>query len=129
MAFHRFLKAALGNHPIALYGDGQQTRDFTFVDDIVAACRLAAAKAPGGAVYNIGGGSRITINDVLKKMELIINRPIRLERYETQKGDMRHTYADTSRARDELGFEPRVSLDQGLALEAEWIESRMELLV
>lgn len=129
MAFHRFIRAALTSEPITLYGDGEQTRDFTFIADIVEANLLAAEKGAPGGVYNIGGGSRISMNDALKKLETILNRKLDIRRFETQRGDMRHTYADTSRARDEMGFLPRVGLDEGLAREAEWVENCLALLV
>lgn len=129
MAFHRFIKSALKGEPVTLFDDGGQTRDFTFVGDIVEGCiRAVEAGRPGG-VYNLGGGNRISMNDVLTRMETVLGRPIEIRRGERQKGDMRHTYADTSRAAADLGFAPKVSLDEGLALEAAWIEERMALLV
>ena len=66
MAFHRFIRAALAGQPITLYGDGEQTRDFTFVGDIAAATMAAGDRGRPGAVYNIGGGSRVSINEVLR---------------------------------------------------------------
>lgn len=129
MAFHRFIRAGLTNQPITLYGDGEQTRDFTFIADIVDANLLAAEKGAPGGVYNIGGGSRISMNAALAKLEKILNRKLDIRRLETQKGDMRHTYADTTRARAELGFVPKVGLDEGLAREAEWVENCLALLV
>lgn len=129
MAFHKFLKAALADEPIPLYGDGDQTRDFTFVDDAVEANILAAARGRDGGVYNIGGGSRTTVNDVLARMETILGRPVRRRDLGAQKGDVRHTYADTTRAREDLGFVPKVGLDEGLAREARWVEERLALLV
>ena len=129
MAFHRFIKAGLRGEPIGLFGDGEQTRDFTFVDDIVEANLRAASRGKPGGVYNLGGGSRITVNDVLKKIESVLGRELKIDRQENQMGDMRHTFADTSRARADLGFDPKVSLDEGLAAEARWIENSLPLLV
>ena len=68
MAFHRFIRAALTGQPITLYGDGEQTRDFTFVADVVAADVAAGDRGRPGAVYNIGGGSRVSVNDVLDRL-------------------------------------------------------------
>jgi UDP-glucose 4-epimerase len=121
MAFHRFIRAARTGEAITLYGDGHQTRDFTFVADIVAASLAAGDQGTPGAVYNIGGGSRVSINHVLKLIESLHGRPLTVNREETQKGDMRDTFADTTRARAELGFAPRATLESGLAAEYEWL--------
>jgi len=121
MAFHRFLKAARDREPIRVFGDGEQTRDFTFVEDIVAATRAAAATGLPGRVYNVGGGERVSLNGVLKIIEGITGRPFEVRREEPQKGDMRDTAADTSEAQRDLGFRSTVSLAQGLAREWDWI--------
>jgi UDP-glucose 4-epimerase len=114
MAFRRFFTAAMQRTPMTVYGDGEQTRDFTFVSDIVAANLAAAERGRPGSVYNIGGGSRVTLNHVLELIGRITGTPVTVQREPAQKGDMRHTYADTSRARRDLGFAPRVSLENGL---------------
>jgi UDP-glucose 4-epimerase len=121
MAFHRFLRATIDDGPITLYGDGGQTRDFTFVADAVNANLLAATRGVPGRVYNIGGGSRVSINEVLDMIERVAGRRPRVNLDPAQKGDMRHTYADTSRAREELGYEPTVGLEAGLAAEFHWL--------
>ena len=121
MAFHRFLTAALDGNPIVLYGDGGQTRDFTFVSDAVAATVAAGEAGMPGRAYNIGGGSRVTVNHVLTIVERLVGRPLQVRREPMQKGDMRDTYADTSRARTDLGFVPAVSLEQGLESEYRWL--------
>ena len=123
MGFHRFLRAAITGTPITLYGDGEQTRDFTYVDDIVAALMAAGDRGRAGAVYNIGGGSRVSINQVLAQIEQIAGRPLDIRREPAQKGDMRDTFADTTLARAELGFAPRTSLADGLRAEYEWLKS------
>lgn len=121
MGFHRFLKAAIAGTPITVYGDGNQTRDFTFVGDAVAATILAAERGLPGRAYNIGGGARVSVNDVLALIERIAGRPIDVRREASQKGDMRDTYTDTTLARAELGFAPRTSLAQGLEAEYQWL--------
>ena len=123
MAFNRFLRAALQGAPISVFGDGEQTRDFTYVDDAVAATILAAERGTPGRAYNIGGGSRVSVNDVLQIVERISGRRLDVRREPAQKGDMRDTYADTSRARAELGFAPATSLADGLAAEYRWLSS------
>lgn len=124
MAFHRFLKAAGEAAPIHVYGDGEQTRDFTFVEDILAATRAAASLGRPGSVYNIGGGERASVNEILKRVSEIAGRPLNLVHEEAQRGDMRDTLADTSLARRDLGFAPRVSLAEGLQKEWAWLRGR-----
>jgi nucleoside-diphosphate-sugar epimerase len=121
MGFHKFLRATLLGQPITLYGDGEQTRDFTFVDDAVSATIAAATRGVPGGVYNIGGGSRVSINQVLQMIGRVAGRQPIVAVDPVQKGDMRHTYADTDRARADLGFTPSVDLERGLAAECAWL--------
>lgn len=124
MAFHLFFKAILANQPINIYGDGQQTRDFTFISDAIAA-NLAAAQADAavGQVFNIGGGSRVVLTEILDTIETIVGQPVRRNHIEKAKGDARHTAADVSKAQNLLGFQPQVSLTEGLTHEWNWIQS------
>jgi UDP-glucose 4-epimerase len=121
MAFQRFLTAARDGTPITVYGDGEQTRDFTFVSDIVAANIAAARQGRAGSVYNIGGGSRVTLNHVLELIRTVTGKAVAVQREPEQKGDMRHTYADTSAARRDLDFSPRVTLENGLDQQYQWL--------
>jgi UDP-glucose 4-epimerase len=121
MGFHKFIQAALQDRPILVYGDGEQTRDFTYVSDAVEANWLALVPVASGQVFNIGGGSRSSVNQVLATLEAIVGRPVRREQRPPQPGDVRHTWADTSRAREVLGFSPRVSLRDGLSHQVEWL--------
>jgi len=121
MAFHRFLKAARDRTPIQLYGDGRQTRDFTFVSDIVAATRAAAVSGRPGRVYNVGGGERVALTDVIDRIGRVTGHPLEVVRQEAQKGDMRDTSADTSAAAADLGFRSTVTLEEGLEREWNWI--------
>lgn len=126
MAFHKFGRAGLLGDPIGVYGDGNQSRDFTFIDDIVAANRAAMdhmlAGATGGT-YNLGGGSTVTVREVLDLLGGILGSPVRADYGETQPGDVRHTSADTTRARDAIGFVPKVELAEGLAREVAWLRT------
>jgi nucleoside-diphosphate-sugar epimerase len=124
MAFHRFLAATRDGRPIQVYGDGEQTRDFTFVDDIVRATRAAAASGRPGQTYNIGGGERVTLNGVLKTIEKVTGRRLDRQQEGAQKGDMRDTFADTTLAQRDLGFRSTVSLAEGLAREWAWIKGQ-----
>ena len=114
MAFHRFISAAFDGATVLLYGDGKQSRDFTYVSDIVRVNMAAATADVPGGTFNLGGGSRTTVNDVLDTIGRLAGRPVRIERREVQKGDVRHTAADTSAARAALGFDPQVDLEEGL---------------
>ncbi len=125
MGFHRFLRAAIAGEPISLYGDGEQTRDFTFVHDAVSATVAAATRGVPGRVYNIGGGSRVSINDVIDMIGRVTKRRPIVASDAAQKGDMRHTYADTWLARIDLGFAPTVDLEQGLAAEYRWLKDTL----
>ncbi|MBI3402604.1 MAG: NAD-dependent epimerase/dehydratase family protein [Acidobacteria bacterium] len=121
MGFHKFLRATILGEPLTLFGDGGQTRDFTFVADAVAATMAAATRGVQGRVYNIGGGSRVSIADVLEMIGRVAGRPPLIQGDSAQKGDMRHTYADTGLARKDLGFAPAVGLEAGLAAEHQWL--------
>jgi len=124
MAFHRFFRAARDGEALHVFGDGTQTRDFTFVSDIVAATRAAAVSGRPGSVYNVGGGERVELNQVLRLIEEISARPLRVQREEVQKGDMRDTFADTTAAARDLAFRSRVPLSEGLRREWEWLRGR-----
>ena len=124
MAFHRFLRAARDGSPIRLFGDGRQTRDFTYIDDIVAATRAAADSGRPGGVYNVGGGERVALSDVIGRIERVTGRRLEVIREGAQKGDMRDTFADTSAAGRDLGFRSTVALDEGLAREWDWIRGQ-----
>jgi UDP-glucose 4-epimerase len=125
MGFHRFLKATMRGEPIAVYGDGEQTRDFTFVADAVTATVAAATRGVAGRVYNIGGGSRVTVNEVLDMIGGVSGRRPIIQAEAAQKGDMRHTYADTSLAQQDLGFSATVTLEEGLAAEYQWLANTL----
>ena len=125
MGFHRFIRAAVAGDPITVYGDGEQTRDFTYVMDAVGANLAAAERGIPGRVYNIGGGSRVSVNQVLDMIGRVTGRQPVVATEPEQKGDMRHTYADTSLARADLGFTPSVGLEEGLAAEYRWLSETL----
>ena len=123
MAFNKFIRAALSGTPITVYGDGEQTRDYTYVTDAVDATIAAGERGVPGRAYNIGGGSRVTVNQVIDVIGRIVGRPVDVRREPPQKGDMRDTYADTSLARADLGFNPQVPLEQGIEAEYRWLSN------
>lgn len=121
MAFHRFLKAVRDGQAITLYGDGEQTRDFTFISDLVDVLQGSIIQAKPGRVYNVGGGQRISVLKVLEVIGEVTGREVRIDRQAGQKGDMRDTLADTALAAADLGFIPKTPLPAGLKAEWEWI--------
>ncbi|MDP3939144.1 MAG: NAD-dependent epimerase/dehydratase family protein [Deltaproteobacteria bacterium] len=125
MAFHLFIRAMLEGRPVEIYGDGEQTRDFTFISDAVDANFRAMTSGEPGGVYNIGGGSRTSVNAVLDQLEEISGRKASRSYKDAQKGDVRHTLADTTRAEKDLGFVRRVPIKEGLKQEHLWLEERL----
>jgi UDP-glucose 4-epimerase len=123
MAFHRFIRASLDGRPVTLFGDGEQTRDFTFVADAVTATLAAGYRGLPGRAYNVGGGSRVSMNQVIEIIGRVAGRPLDVRRGPAQKGDMRDTYADTTLARADLEFAPSVTLEQGIEAEYRWLSS------
>ncbi len=122
MAFHIFCAAALENRPITVFGDGRQTRDFTYVEDVVAATRAAAAAELGQArVFNVGGGAPTSLRKALDYIGELAGKRLDVRYLGSERGDVRDTAAETSKAREQLGFEPTTSLEQGLAAEFEWL--------
>ncbi len=127
MAFHKFFKAILQNRAFTVYGDGEQTRDFTFISDIIEGCIRAMNSNMVGRIYNIGGGSNVSLKYVINLMGDITGKEPLVVYEEEQKGDVRHTIADTTRVKKELGFEVRVSLEEGLREELSWIKEGMDI--
>jgi nucleoside-diphosphate-sugar epimerase len=123
MAFHKFIAAALEGRPLEVYGNGAQTRDFTYVSDIVDANLLAMGYRGGESVFNIGGGSRIALSaalDILAgslagrgRAQIVFEEPV--------KGDVMHTYADIGLAKREMEYTPKVALEDGIVREVEWV--------
>ena len=117
MAFHRFISAAESGEPVFLFGDGEQSRDFTYVADVVdATIRAVGAPSP---VYNIGGGSPAAVNDVIGLIEVLTGKPVNVVQVPPGRGDVRETWANARRARDELGWAPRTTLAEGLTAQIE----------
>jgi nucleoside-diphosphate-sugar epimerase len=125
MAFARLVDALARDTPFELYGDGSQSRGFTYVADAVAATVAAMEGAPSGAVYNVGGGAEATMSEVIETLERIAGQRLDLRVLPPAAGDVRRTAADTSRIRAELGWEPRVGLEEGLQAQWEWASSRV----
>jgi nucleoside-diphosphate-sugar epimerase len=125
MAFHKFIAAALEGRPLEVYGNGAQTRDFTYVSDIIDANLLAMSYGGTESVFNVGGGSRIALSAVLDILAAGIGGRARAQIVfkDPVKGDVMHTYADISLAGRELGYSPKVGVEEGIEREIEWIEA------
>jgi nucleoside-diphosphate-sugar epimerase len=127
MAFQRFLRAAYAGEPITVYGDGEQTRDFTHVHDAVRANLLAMHAPIHAEAINVGGGRRVTVNEALDLVGQCTGRRLRVERVPAQTGDARHTGSDGTRAEALLGYQPDVPLAEGLAEQAAWVAAELGL--
>lgn len=122
MAIHRFVRAVLNGEEITVYGDGEQTRDFTYVDDVVNATLLAAKSGVAGEVLNIGGGGRMSVNQLIKKIEKITGKKAKLKYTEGQKGDVKDTLANITKAKEILNWQPTVKIEEGLEHYIAWFE-------
>ena len=125
MAIHKFVKAILNGEEITVFGNGTQTRDFTFIDDVVEANILAGNSEIEGGVFNVGGGSRISVNKLIKLLEEIIGKEARIKYIEKQKGDVWDTLADTTKISNELNWEPEVKIEEGLKMFVEWYKKQI----
>ena len=126
MAFHRFIRAILAGREIIVYGDGEQTRDFTYVADTVEANLLAMKTGLAGQVFNIGGGSRISVNQSIQLLESITVKRALVRREDKQKGDAGHTFADISKAKRMLHYSPVVGIEEGLRRQVQWLMQSAE---
>jgi UDP-glucose 4-epimerase len=114
MGINKFVHAVLNEDRIEVYGDGNQTRDFTFISDVVEANLLAAYSDVIGEYFNIGGGSRISVNDLLKLIEKVVGKDIHITYIEMQKGDVQHTFADVTKAEKMIGYKSVIGIEQGI---------------
>ncbi len=114
MAISKFVSAIKNGTPITIFGEGYQTRDFTYISDIVDANLLAAQYPKHGDIFNIGGGNRISVNGLIKEIEEAGKKKAIVRYTKFQKGDALDTLADTTKAREQLGWKPRVSISKGI---------------
>jgi UDP-glucose 4-epimerase len=123
MFFHIVMRGLLRAEEVPLYDDGEQTRDFTFCSDIVDGVLAAAFYAGTGEAFNLGGGSETSVLNAIAAMEKIAGSKVKLQRFDRQKGDVRHTRASIEAAQMKLGFAPKVELEAGLAMQWQWIKT------
>jgi len=119
-AFTKFIKMILDGEPVTIYGDGKQSRDFTFVGDIVRG-NLLAAEHDGSGIFNLGSQRRITVNEMVETLDKVIDRKVEKKYVEQPEGDARHTHADISKARSDLGYEPQKEFEEGTRECVEWV--------
>ena len=125
MSFARIVAALVEGRPFEIYGDGRQSRGFTYVSDAVEATIAAMGRAPSGVLYNVGGGSEATLLEAIQIAESVAGRSLAVRFLSAAPGDVRRTNADISRMQAELGWKPRVALEDGLRAQWEWASSRV----
>jgi nucleoside-diphosphate-sugar epimerase len=127
MAFHKFISAVIKGNQIEIYGTGEQTRDFTYIDDAVEANIQAFKNGQAGEVYNIGGGSRIKLIDTIRIIEEITGKEANLIFTEPQRGDARHTFSDVAKAVSDFGYAPKTDVKTGLEKHYQWLKKNIYL--
>jgi nucleoside-diphosphate-sugar epimerase len=120
MAFHRFCRALWLGEPLQVFGDGRQSRDFTFIDDAIEANLRAWRRAAPQAVYNVGGGSQVEVLEAIAILERACGTKARIEFQPLPPGDPPRTRADASRLKADLDYAPSMPIERGLVAEAEW---------
>jgi UDP-glucose 4-epimerase len=120
MGINTFVQSILEGKEVLIYGEGTQTRDFTYIDDVVRANILAAMSAVSGEVFNIGGGNRISVNDLISVIENATGKKAILKYAHKQKGDVVDTLADNSKAKRMLGWELHVDIRDGITHYVSW---------
>ena len=120
LAIHKFTRLISAGQPVPVFGDGSTSRDYTYVEDIVAGIVAALERCDRYRIYNLGGSEPVSLSKLIQELEQAIGRPAIIDRRPAQPGDVERTYADLTRARAELGYQPKVSLAEGLRRFAEW---------
>ncbi len=121
LAIHKFAKLIENDKPIPIYGDGNMSRDFTYIDDIIDGVVSAMDKCWGFNIYNLGESRPIVVNDLISKIEEALGKKAVREYQPPQPGDVERTYADVSKAVNELGYNPGTAIEAGLAKFVEWL--------
>jgi UDP-glucuronate 4-epimerase len=125
MAFTKMVSSLAENRPFQLFGDGTQSRSFTYVDDVVDATVAAMERAPAGAVYNVGGGVEVSMLQAIDVLGRVAGRRLEVVRAPRVEGDVSRTAADTSRIRAELAWKPRTPFEEGLEAQWRWAADRV----
>jgi UDP-glucuronate 4-epimerase len=124
LAIHKFARLLADGRPIPMYGDGSTSRDYTFIDDTVAGVLAAIDRTSGWRLFNLGNSATVTLKELIEKIGRAVGVEPTVEQLPEQPGDVPRTWADISRARAELGYDPKTSIDDGLAVFAEWFQAQ-----
>lgn len=120
-AFTKFIQMVLNNEPVTIYGDGKQSRDFTHVKDIVQGA-IKASRKPENETYNIATGRRITVNQMVEKLDQVMDKNVEKKYVEQPEGDARHTHADINKAKKQLNYQPKKEFEQGVKECVKWVK-------
>lgn len=123
LAIHKFGRLIEAGKPITMFGDGKSMRDYTYIDDVVAGVLAALERCKGYKIYNLGNSSPVALSDLIAAIEKAVGKKAVVIREGAQAGDVERTYADISRAQVELGFQPRTSMQAGLAQFVSWMRN------
>ncbi|EKQ54508.1 MAG: nucleoside-diphosphate-sugar epimerase [Methanobacterium sp. Maddingley MBC34] len=126
MAINIFVKSVISKDNLKVFGDGEQTRDFTYINDVVEALILSAEKDVKGEIFNVGGGSRISVNNLIKEIENISGNKTKIQYFGKVKGDVRDTAADLRKINKILGWQPKINIVNGLKTYISWYKDNME---
>jgi nucleoside-diphosphate-sugar epimerase len=126
MSVFRFIRHVADDEPLVLFGDGNQQRDFTYIDDI-ARGTIAALKPVGYEIINLGAGRPVAVSTLIERISQLLDRNARINTQPAHKADVFRTWADVAKARSYLDWEPRVSLDKGLARAVDWYHAHRDL--
>jgi UDP-glucuronate 4-epimerase len=127
LAIHKFARMIHFGKTLPVFGDGSTSRDYTYIEDIVGGIMAAYDRNQAYRIYNLGGSDPVTLSDLIAGLEKAIGKKAVIDRRSAQPGDVERTFADVSRSRAELGYEPKTRLADGLAKFARWLDANIHL--
>jgi len=127
MAIHKFTRLLCNGEPVPVFGDGSSARDYTFIEDIVEGTVRAIERCQGYHIYNLGGSRTVTLLDLVKLLSVRLGVEPRVKHLPQQAGDVPITFADISRARNELGYEPTTPIEKGLDAFVDWFSTHRQI--
>jgi UDP-glucuronate 4-epimerase len=124
LAIHKFVKLISAGRPIPVFGDGSMMRDFTYIDDIIDGTVAAIEKCKGYEIYNLGESKPIRLDTLIRQLEKILNKKATIEKLPVPDGDVKQTYADITKAKEKLGYDPKTDIEAGLGNFVGWIRQK-----